>query len=328
MLTFPQEPMLARAVATLPTGTSLHGGSAYEPKFDGYRAILFVDDDGCRVQSRRGHDITPAFQDVAAAAAEQLPAGVVVDGELVVWGAGTLDFAALQRRVARGTTDRRRPASFVAFDLLSAESGDLRALPLRIRRQALELVLDGVAPPLQLAPQTTEVAVAREWLADYADSSVGIEGLVIKSLELPYQSGRRGWLKLRIRDTVEVVVGAVAGALEAPSHLVIGLFDDTGDLVVAGTTSVLSTRQQAELTPHLHPAEPGHPWRSDMTSTAQWGTKDTTPVQRVRPSLVVEVSADTSLQHGRWRHPTSFVRSRPDLAPREIAPLAQVAATP
>lgn len=327
MLPFPQEPMLARAVATLPTGTGLHGGSAYEPKFDGYRALLFVDDDGCRVQSRRGHDITPAFQDVAAAATEQLPAGLVLDGELVVWGTGSLDFAALQRRVARGTTDRRRPASFVAFDLLSAESDDLRRLPLRTRRQALEVVLDGVAPPIQLTPQTTELTTAREWLADYADSPVGIEGLVVKPLDLPYQSGRRGWLKVRIRDTVEVVVGAVGGSLDAPSHLVLGLFDDTGELVVTGTTSVLSTRQQAELVPHLHPADAAHPWPAGVLSSTQWGPKDAAPV-RVRPSLVVEVSADTSLQQGRWRHPTSFVRSRPDLSPREIAPLAQIASAP
>ncbi|MCW2769151.1 MAG: ATP-dependent ligase [Aeromicrobium sp.] len=328
MLPFPQEPMLARAVATLPEEQGLHGGSAYEPKFDGYRAMLFVNADGCRVQSRRGHDITAAFEDVAVEAADQLPPGIVIDGELVVWGSGKLDFAALQRRVARGTSDRRRPASFVAFDLLAAAGSDLRELPLRTRRQALELVMDGLEPPLQLAPQTTEVEVARQWLADYALSPVGIEGLVIKGLDGAYRSGRRGWMKLRLRDTVEVVVGAVAGRLEAPTHLVLGMFDDTGELVVAGTTSVLSTREQKEIAPHLHTADEAHPWPADLAPPGRWGAKDSTPVQRVDPTLVVEISADTSLHEGRWRHPTSYVRSRPDLSPQEIAPMAQVVTEP
>jgi ATP-dependent DNA ligase len=135
VLAFPQDPMLARHVAALPTTGALRGGCVYEPKFDGYRALLFVTDEGCRVQSRRGHDITDAFQDVADAAAQRLPEGLVLDGELVVWVDGGLDFGELQRRVGHGRNRRlkQRPASFVAFDVLAAGGNDVRSAALTVR---------------------------------------------------------------------------------------------------------------------------------------------------------------------------------------------------
>lgn len=317
MLSFGQEPMLARAVQRLPDPAGWPGGIAYEPKFDGYRALLFVDDGTCRVQSRRGHDITDAFADIASAAVEQLPDGVVVDGELVVWGDDALEFAELQRRLASRKRLARKPASFVAFDVLAVSGSDVRAWAFRQRRDALELLLLGSAPPLELAPQTYEKQDAEQWLRDYADSAVGIEGLIIKGLDSPYVSGRRGWLKLRIRDTVEAIVGA---SMEAPGRLVLGLYRD-GDLEVVGGTGELNIQQQKALEPLLAPAGPGHPWPDELSEgrLGHYG-KSRVPITKVEPSLVVEVSADSAFDHGRWRHVTTFVRPRPDLSPAEAAP--------
>jgi ATP-dependent DNA ligase len=315
MLSFPQDPMLARPVERLPEPASMPGGCVYEPKFDGYRVLLFVTDDGCRVQSRNGHDLTDAFQDIATHAEEEIPAGVVLDGELVVWGGDALDFTALQRRLAT-----RKPgantASMVAFDVLYASGTDLRTKPLRARRKILDLLLAGVEPPIQITPQTTDAALASEWLDDYASTSVGIEGLVIKGLNTTYDGGRRGWSKLRIRDTVEVVVGAVSGSLSAPERLVVGLPEPGGSFSPAGSTLPLTKRQQDTLAAFILPADDTHPWPTDMTSTARWGgTKDALTL--VSP-MVVEVSADTSFENGRWRHPLRLVRARPDLCVDEI----------
>jgi ATP-dependent DNA ligase len=324
VLTFPQEPMLARPVTSLPVGDAMAGGCVYEPKFDGYRALLFVADDGCRIQSRRGHDMTEAFADVAEAATATLPAGVVVDGELVVWGDGALDFNALQRRLASGRSPqvgRRAPASFVAFDVLAVEGVDVRSRSLSVRRALLETLLDEVPPPVQIVPQTADVEEARQWLAQYAQHPVGIEGLVVKGRSTRYAAGRREWAKLRIRDTAEAVVVAVTGSPSSPERLVLALHGPDGGLTFVGTTTELATRERAELAPLLAvPAEgEEHPWSAEeaQRGIGRWGSGARTPVHLVRPTLVVEVSTDTSVDRGRWRHPVAFVRARPDLTPAE-----------
>lgn len=326
MLRFPQDPMLAKPVKNLPIGDSLRGGCVYEPKFDGYRGLLFVTDHGCRVQSRRGHDITAAFSDVAQAAAAALPAGVILDGELVVWGSGALDFAELQRRLASGRSKKpaksRRPASFVAFDVLAVEDTDLRSQSLHVRRSALEMLLEDAKPPLQLVPQTTDVDQAREWLTQYADNPVGIEGVVIKGRSTRYVPGKREWLKLRIRDTVEAVVAGVVGPISAPERLILALYDEAGGLAFAGTTTELNTRQRAEVAQLLEEptANDPHPWPAEdaQRGVGRWGSADRTPFQLVQPTLVVEISADNAIEGLRWRHATTFVRARPDLSPSEI----------
>lgn len=320
MLSFGQEPMLARPVERLPDASAWPGGVAYEPKFDGYRALLFVDRGTCRVQSRRGHDITDAFSDIASAGAAQLLDGFVVDGELVVWGDDALDFSELQRRLASRKRLARKPASFVAFDVLAVSGSDVRSWKLRQRREALELLFQDCTPPLELAPQTYDKQDAEQWLRDYAASSVGIEGLVIKGLDTTYAPGKRDWLKLRIRDTVEVVVGAVTGSVSAPERLVLGLYRD-GDLEVVGSTGELNLQQQKSVRPLLAPAAPSHPWPDELSEgrLGHYG-KRRVSITKVEPSLVVEVSADSAFDHGRWRHVTQFVRPRPDLAPAEAAP--------
>lgn len=320
VLAFPQDPMLARHVTSLPEPGALRGGCVYEPKFDGYRAMLFVDDDGCRVQSRRGHDITDAFQDVADVATAQLPAGLVLDGELVVWVGGGLDFGELQRRVGHGSNRRlkQRPASFVAFDLLAAAGNDVRGAALSVRRQLLETVLEDAPAAVQLCPQTADRDEAQQWMAEYLAADVGIEGLVVKGQSTTYRGGAREWLKFRLRDTVEVVVGAVSGSLEMPGHLVLGLPGADGALRFAGTTSELTARQSAEVAPLLRGAGAIHDWLPDPDDVSRWGAKDKRAIVPVVASLVVEVSTDSTVQDGRWRHPTSFVRARPDLSPAEV----------
>lgn len=298
-LPFPQEPVLARPVSALPEPTALAGGCVYEPKFDGYRALLFVGDDGCRVQSRRGHDISGAFDDVAASATDQLPSGLVLDGELVVWDEGGLSFTALQSRASRSgdALRSRRPASFVAFDLL-------------------EVVLDGAGGALQIAPQTAEVSLAREWLADYAVGDVGIEGLVVKGRASTYRGGERAWQKYRLRDTSEAIVCGVAGSVDAPGHLVLGRYDRLGGLRMVGTTTELDAGGRAQLAA-LVPADDTHPWHLQPPATGRWRESRQT-VHLVRPSTVVEVSTDGSTDRGRWRHPVRFVRVRTDLGPAEV----------
>lgn len=256
--------MLAKPAATLPAGSALPGGTVYEPKWDGYRAILERTPQGCRVWSRNGADLSAGFPEVVTAACAQLHPGTVIDGELVVWSEGRLDFAALAPRLAyRG---RRRPprglapAVFLAFDVLSVDDVDVREQPLRVRRPLLEKLAEGWHPPLQLTPQTADMDEARQWLADYAAADVGVEGLVVKGFGQRYLPGQRGWLKFRIRNTREAIVGAVIGRVEQPERLILGLVDGAGALRVAGATHPLSPRESAEVAAVLVGADehPGH----------------------------------------------------------------------
>lgn len=325
---WPQQVMLARPVEELPGPGEFPGGCLFEPKWDGFRGVLHVRSDVagepvCRVQSRRGSDLSGAFPDIAAAAAAQLPAGTVVDGELVIWTADRLDFAALQRRMTALSRAARLasglPATFLVFDVLAYNGNDWREKPLRERRRLLD-DLRGLAPPLQVSPATEDRGLAAEWLRSYHEADVGIEGLVIKGLGDSYQPGRRGWLKLRTRHSADAVVGAVTGTLTRPERLILGLYDATGALLIAGGTAPLTPLQQRQLASFLQPAAQGqHPWPADLPigRTGPFGGGQHLPVVLVRPTLVVEVSADTAFEYGRWRHLVRYLRVRPDLDPAE-----------
>jgi ATP-dependent DNA ligase len=324
MLRPPIKPMLARAVDELPYATGLSGGCAYEPKLDGYRALLFVSETGCVVQSRRGKNITASFPDISAAATAQLPTETIIDGELAILGAdGRMEFSALQRRLAAtrtaATLASSQPASFVAFDALWAPCvGDLRDRGFAERRSVLERLLADSRPPLQLSPQTTDYDVAAEWMRQYAAAPVGLEGVVAKGLADPYRSDHRGWLKVRVRDTTEAIVGAVTGTLTAPDRLILGRLDDAGALQIVGTTAPLRPRQQAAVGPLLRPPpDDTHPWPTEIPA-GRYGSKDRITVQLVEPTLVVEIAADNAYDHGRWRHLTRFIRVRSDLTPEQV----------
>src|SRR4051812_29420133 len=269
--------MLARSMETLPSGRTLRGGGVYEPKWDGCRGLLFVTDAGVRVQSRRGADLTRGFPDIAAATRRQLPPGVVLDGELVVWGTDGPDFGALHQRMTSTKVRAAElavaaPATFMAFDVLAVEDSDVRPRPLRERRVLLEALMADVRPPLQLTPQTDDVATAERWMRDYALAPVGVEGVVAKGTDDPYLPDQRGWVKVKIRDTADALVGAVVGTVERPQRLVLGRFVD-GQLRIVGSTSDLRPAQQADVAALLVLAEE-HPWPTELMLS--WGTREPT----------------------------------------------------
>ena len=310
--------MLAKPAATLPAVGGLLGGTVYEPKWDGYRAILERTSAGCRVWSRKGADLAAGFPEIVQAALEQLEPGAVIDGELVVWRDGRLDFGALAPRLAYRGRRRPRadlpPASFLVFDVLAAGGVDLRTKPLRDRRAVLEQLAGWWEPPIQLTPQTADPTEAQRWLTEYATAEVGVEGLVAKGAGQRYLPGQQGWVKFRIRNTREATVGAVIGSVDQPVRLILGLRDAAGTLRVAGATHPLSSRESAELAVVLVGTD-DHPWPAEL-STRQLGrfSREPVAITRVTPTVIVEVDADTAFEHGRWRHLTRYRRLRLDLS--------------
>jgi ATP-dependent DNA ligase len=276
-----------------------------------------------RVWSKQGRDLTDRFPDVVAAAVAQVPAGTVLDGEVVIWNGSRLDFGLLQQRMVTpagriAALAAAHPASYVAFDLLAAGGTDLRAWTLTRRRAALTDLAARWAPPLQLSPATTDPAEARTWFHDYRPA--GVEGLVAKGAGTRYAPGRREWLKVKSWETTEVIAGGVIGPIERPSQLVAGRYRD-GELVVVGRTSPLSPRQSAELAAVLTPADGDHPWPERIGTGRFGGGRLSVVLTRVDPAVVAEVSADAALQAGVFRHPLRFVRVRPDLVPADLPPV-------
>ncbi|KMO93795.1 ATP-dependent DNA ligase [Streptomyces roseus] len=328
----PVAPMLAQAAEAIPR-TRPGAGVAYEQKFDGHRALLFtppVPGGPALIQTRRGSMVQDRFPDLVAAALEQLPPGLVLDGELLVWDpeAGALSFEALQRRAAaraRGAAAlaARIPAYFLAFDVLQLDGVETMGLPYRERRRRLEVLFSARAltAPWTLCPMTTDLATAQDWLETWTDVS-GVEGLVIKPLTSKYLPNTRGWTKVRRRDTTEAVIGAVTGTLARPQLLLLGRYDQDGRLRAVGRTVALrpnAARQVAErLTASASASASGHPWTGAVFSAA-WGSRDVLDVTLVRPDLVAEVRADRAVDHGGiFRHPLRFQRLRPDVAPEDV----------
>ncbi|WP_260618006.1 ATP-dependent DNA ligase [Streptomyces sp. WAC07149] len=264
----PVEPMLTQTAEALPGPAVLRAGVAYEQKLDGHRTILLTAaGPGGRVllQSQRGQDRWP---DLVAAADTQLPAGLVLDGELLVWDveAGRLSFEALQRRAAaraRGAPALAAslPAFFVAFDVLQLDGQELLARPYAERRALLENLFaeHGLTAPWTLVPMTTDLAKAREWLQTWTDVS-GVEGLVCKGMTTRYLPGYGGWTKIKRRDTSEAIIGAITGTLTRPQLLVLGRHDEHGRLRAVGRTVALRPDQVRQVAEYLTAARPGHPW--------------------------------------------------------------------
>ncbi|TFV62568.1 UNVERIFIED_ORG: ATP-dependent DNA ligase [Bacillus sp. AZ43] len=314
---------LAKPVREIPAPHALPGGCVYEPKWDGYRLVIVRSGATTRVWSKQGRDLTDRFPDVAAAAVAQVPAGTVVDGEVVVWNGSRLDFGLLQQRIVSSPGRVRalataHPASYVAFDLLAAGGEDLRSWKLSRRRAALEEMAARWAPPMQLSPATSDPAEARAWFDDFR--AAGVEGLVAKGAGTRYAPGRREWLKVKSWETTEVVAGGVIGTVERPSQLVAGRYRE-GELVVVGRSTPLSPRQSEELAAVLTPATGDHPWPERIGTGRFGGGRLSVALTRVEPTVVVEVSADAALQAGVFRHPLRFVRVRPDLEPADLPPM-------
>jgi ATP-dependent DNA ligase len=314
--------MTARPAAQLPDRRR-SDGYAFEPKLDGWRCLAFHRIGGeVALQSRHHKPLISYFPEIAAAVLEQLPAGTVLDGELVAYRDGRCDFVALQRRIfarpgpARTASSAAHAAgsagvSFVVFDAVALAGRDLRGLPYRKRRKRLRRLLAECAPPLLLMPATRELAGAHAWLRDHADA--GVEGVVVKHREHGYRPRRRSW-KVRTYLTVDAVVGGVIGPLTAPEALLLGLPDKHGRLRVAGRTGPLTLPARREIGALLMPPQRAHPWPERIPSS-RFGQRpgDLTDYTPTEPLLIVEVDADVCFEHDRWRHPTGFRRIRADL---------------
>ncbi|GLX20373.1 MULTISPECIES: ATP-dependent DNA ligase [Streptomyces] len=297
---------LAAAVRTLPRAAGL----AYEPKFDGHRMVVLRTEEDVVLQARSGRIVTGAFPDLAAAA-RQLPAGTVLDGEVVVWHAGRTDFALVQRRAAAANAARAAvlaqslPASYAAFDVLELAGVDVRGRPYERRRALLVDLLLPLGPPLQPVPMTTDPELAETWYETLPAS--GIEGLVVKRLDQPYPAGRRAWRKLRHTNVRDAAVIGYTGTPRRPLALVLVLpgEEDEAPLVSSPLSEVLRTELAAALA-ERGPAPAGGGGAGGATVTAI-GLGEV-PFRLLDPPLAAEV------RHSSVRHPPPEVlRLRTDL---------------
>ncbi|MGW3058799.1 ATP-dependent DNA ligase [Streptomyces goshikiensis] len=291
---------LAEAVTTLPRAPGL----AYEPKFDGHRLVVVRTVEDVVLQARSGRIVTAAFPDLAAAA-RRLPAGTVLDGEVVVWHEGRTDFALVQRRAAAtaaraAVLAQSLPASYAAFDVLELAGLDLRARPYERRRALLVDLLLPLGPPLQPVPMTTDPELAATWYETLPAS--GIEGLVVKRLDQPYPAGRRGWRKLRHTNVRDAAVVGYTGSPRRPVALVLVLpVGDETPLVSSPLTPALRAEVAAVVA-----SGPGAVGAAGATVTAI-GLGEV-PFRPLDPPLTAEV------RHASARHPPPEVlRLRTDL---------------
>jgi len=345
----PVEPMLAKLAAELPPGD----GWLFEPKWDGFRAIVFRDRDRLYVQSRDAKPLGRYFPELEAAFRTALPARCVVDGEIVIATAGGLDFDALQMRLHPAASRVEKlaaetPASFVAFDLLAADRRDLRARPQAERRRVLEAVLGDATGGVHVTPCRRERAVAEDWFHRF--EGAGLDGVVAKHETTPYQSGKRVMVKVKHVRTADCVVAGFRWHKQGPGTLVgsllLGLYDDAGQLHHVGVTSSFTMearrRLAAELAPLRERALAGHPWRqwAELAAGAvrmpgaqsRWSAGKDLSWEPLRIERVCEVTYD-HLQGDRFRHAARFRRWRPDARPAdcrydqlEVTPPAELAA--
>ncbi len=314
---------LARPVPTIPTPDAMPGSTRYEPKWDGFRLLIVVDDD-VSLWSRQGKNLTRSFPELAAAARDQLPHGVIVDGEAVIWNNDRLDFNALLQRLNTTTLARiahERPASYAAFDLLAVADRDTRPLPFDDRRTLLTELATTWSPPLNLSPITTDPDTATLWFESLTSS--GIEGIMAKGGSQPYKGGERAWVKIKHRDTLDVICAAVTGPLHHPTNLVLGL-PVSGELRIVGRTTALPSETARTLGKLLRSPQGPHPWPASVKSGAisrfNRGSGQRVELTRVEP-LVVEISADVARSGESFRHAVRYLRARPEIPVAEVEEL-------
>ncbi|HEX2023499.1 MAG TPA: ATP-dependent DNA ligase [Acidimicrobiales bacterium] len=327
----PVRPMLAKLSRELPEDEGL----VYEPKWDGFRCIVFRDGDEVELGSRNERPLTRYFPELADPIRTMLPDRCVLDGEVVIATDRGLDFEALLQRIHPAESRIRllakdTPASFVAFDLLALGDDDLRERPFVDRRALLETTLAGARPPVHLTPATDDPAVAAEWFDRF--EGAGLDGVVAKRVDLAYRENERVMLKVKHQRTADCVVagfrwhksGGVVGSL------LLGLYDDQGTLHHVGVAAAFSMARRRELVDEIAPlregALDGHPWAEWASPEESWGgrmpggpsrwnAKRDLSWEPLRPERVAEVAFD-HLQGDRFRHATQFQRWRPDRDPR------------
>jgi ATP-dependent DNA ligase len=325
--------MLAKLADELPAGEAV----LYEPKWDGFRAIVFRGGSEAFIQSRDLRPFDRYFPELHDVFLSALPDGCVVDGEIVIATPHGLDFDALQLRLHPAASRVAKlaaetPAAFVAFDLLAVGGRDLRASPQRERRTLLEHLLEGARPPIHLTPVTYDRAVAKDWLNRF--EGAGLDGVIAKPAEGAYEPGKRTMIKVKHARTADCVVAGFrwhkGGKDTRVGSLLLGLYDDKGRLHHVGVTSsfTMAGREQLaqELAPLRERALENHPWRewADFGNTttrmpggqSRWSAGKDLSWEPLRVERVCEVKYD-HMQGDRFRHAAVFLRWRSDKSPSD-----------
>ncbi|MEO7555515.1 MAG: ATP-dependent DNA ligase [Acidimicrobiales bacterium] len=327
----PVKPMLSKPIASLDKLPDVP--LLYEPKWDGFRCIVFRDGDEVVLGSRNEKPLTRYFPDVVEAVLRELPPRVVVDGEIVVAGSSGLDFDALQQRIHPADSRVKRlaaetPAAFVAFDLLAIDDEALLDQPFAARRARLEVALGDVQPPIYLTPVSSDRQQGTDWFHRF--EGAGLDGVIAKDPGLPYLPDKRVMLKVKHHRDADCVVAGFRTHKdgEGVGSLLLGLFDDDFTLhhvgVAASFTAAFRRELAAELEPLRAGALEGHPWQGWAEAQAgggrmpgaqsRWNAKKDLSWEPVRCERVCEVEYD-QLQSGRFRRVAHFIRWRPDREP-------------
>jgi ATP-dependent DNA ligase len=329
----PIEPMLAKLASELPPGD----GWLFEPKWDGFRAIVFRDRDHFYIQSRDLKPLDRYFPELAAILADSLPPRCVVDGEIVIVNQRGLDFDALQLRLHPAASRVKKlaaemPSAFVAFDLLALDADDLRTRPQADRRRLLEQALAHTSGGAHLTPCSRDRSLAQEWFHRF--EGAGLDGVIAKHERTTYQPGKRAMIKVKHVRSADCVVAGFRwykqGRDTLVGSLLLGLFDDAGDLHHVGVTSSFSMDARRRLAQELEPLRAGalknHPWQhwAEMAEGAvrmpggqsRWSAGKDLSWEPLRIERVCEVKYD-HLQGDRFRHAAIFLRWRPDKAPAD-----------
>jgi ATP-dependent DNA ligase len=325
----PIKPMLAKSVGSIPVGQH------YEPKWDGFRSIIFRDGDDVEIGSRNELPMTRYFPEVIEAVKANFPDRAVIDGEIVIADltSNRLDFEALQQRIHPAASRimllaAETPASFVAFDLLALGDEDLTARPLSERRAALEEALDRARPPVYVTPATRDPQLAAQWFDQF--EGAGLDGLIAKPLDLTYQPDKRVMAKIKHERTADCVLAGYRlhkSGPDAIGSLLLGLHDEHGTLVSVGVVGAFPMARRRELLIELRPLVTtfdDHPWawarqeeghRTPRKSeSSRWNAGKDLSFVPLRPERVLEVRYDY-MEGVRFRHTTQFMRWRPDREP-------------
>jgi ATP-dependent DNA ligase len=325
----PVEPMLAKLADELPAG-----GCLYEPKWDGFRAIVFRGTEQVYIQSRDARPLDRYFPDLHAALLERLPGNCVVDGEIVIATAAGLDFDTLQLRLHPAASRVERlatetPASFIAFDVLAVGGRNVMNAPQAARRAALEELLEGMKPPVYVTPVTRDRAIALDWLTRF--EGAGLDGVIAKPESGTYLPGKRAMIKVKHARTADCVVAGFRwykSGKDAVGSLLLGLYDAAGVLQHVGVTSSFTMTARRKLVEELMPlrddAMRAHPWREWAGAAAassrmpgaqsRWSAGKDLSWEPLRIERVCEVKYD-HMQGDRFRHAALFLRWRPDKHP-------------
>ncbi|NUQ11669.1 MAG: ATP-dependent DNA ligase [Gemmatimonadaceae bacterium] len=334
-MTSPIAPPVAPMLATLADTIPEPDGALYEPKWDGFRAIVFRGDGDVYIQSRDLKPLDRYFPELRAALLAGLPDGCVVDGEIVIVGAAGLDFDALQLRLHPASSRVNKlaaaiPASFVAFDLLAVDGRNVMAEAQEDRRGLLEQLLSAAGAPLHLTPVTRDRDTAVRWLAEF--EGAGLDGVIVKPARGAYLPGKRAMVKVKHARTADCVVAGFRwykDGRDAVGSLLLGLHDAEGVLQHVGVTSSFTMEKRRQLVGELAPlrenALEGHPWRDRAGAGAssrmpggqsRWSAGKDLSWEPLRAERVCEVKYD-HLQGNRFRHAATFLRWRPDRSPAD-----------